>query len=107
MCYITALTSKNRAQTGAFLSCVRPHKSVTNDTIAWWVKAMFQRSGVDTTKFTAGNVRSAVVSKAKVISVTIASIMSKAGWIQENTFAKFYDKHIVPEVDPFQEAVLV
>ena len=41
------------------------------------------------------------------MSVPIASIMSKAGWTQESTFVKFYDKHIVPEVDPFQEAVLV
>lgn len=92
---------------GLLLSYVRPHKSVTKDTIARWVKAMLRRSGVDTTKFTAGSVRSAAVSKAKAMSIPIASIMAKAGWTQESTFAKFYDKHIVSGMDPFQEAILV
>ncbi|MPC56718.1 RNA-directed DNA polymerase from mobile element jockey [Portunus trituberculatus] len=52
-----------------FLSYVRPHKSVTKDTIARWVKAMLQRSGVDTTKFTTGSVRSAAVSKVKAMKI--------------------------------------
>ncbi|MPC72844.1 hypothetical protein E2C01_067158 [Portunus trituberculatus] len=63
---------------GLLLSSIWPHKSVTKDTIAQWVKTMLQRSGVDTTKFTAGSVRSAAVSKAKAMSVRISSIMSKA-----------------------------
>lgn len=92
---------------GLLISYVKPHKPVTKDTIARWIKSMLRRSGVDTTKFTAGSVRSAAASKAKALSVPISSIMSKAGWTQESTFAKFYDKHIVPVVDPFQEAVLM
>ncbi|MPC93555.1 hypothetical protein E2C01_088688 [Portunus trituberculatus] len=67
---------------------------------------MLAKSGVDTLKFTAGSVRSAAVSKAKAMSIPIAYIMSRAGWTRENTFAKYYDKHIVPAVDSFQEAVL-
>ena len=97
----------SQQEDGLLLSYVRPHKSVTKDAIARWIKAMLRRSGVDTTRFKVGSVRSAVTSKATAMSVPIASIMSKAGWTQESTFAKFYDKHIVSEVDPFQEAVLV
>ncbi|MPC57352.1 hypothetical protein E2C01_051331 [Portunus trituberculatus] len=93
-----AQTGLSQEDDGLLLSYVRPHKSVTKDTTAQWIKAMLQRLGVDTTKFTVGGVRSAAVSKAKAMSVPIASIMSKAGWTQESTFAKFHDKHIVPEV---------
>lgn len=97
----------SREDAGLLLSYVRPHKSVTKDTIARWVKAMLKRSGVDTTTFTAGSVRSAAVSKAKAMSVPITTIMAKAGWTRASTFAKFYDKQIVPQLDSFQEAVLV
>ena len=45
-----------------------------------WIKTMLYRSGVDTSKFTAGSVRPAAVSKAKAMSIFIACIMSKAGW---------------------------
>ncbi|XP_076065157.1 uncharacterized protein LOC143039186 [Oratosquilla oratoria] len=84
------------------LSYIKPHKSVMKDTIARWIKTMLSRLGVDTTKFTAGSVRPAALSKAKAMAVPITCIMAKAGWTQESTFAKFYDKHIVLEVDPFQ-----
>lgn len=94
----------SQSDEGLLLSYIRPYNSVTKDTIARWLKVMLRRSGVDTTKFTAGSVRSAATSKAKAMSVPIASIMSKAGWTQESTFAKFYDKHIVSEVDPFQRS---
>ena len=47
------------------------------------------------------------MSKAKAMSVPIATIMAKAGWTRASTFATFYDKQVVPELDLFQEAVLV
>ena len=68
---------------------------------------MFIGWGMDTPKFTAGSVRPAAVSKAKAMAIPITCIMSKAGWTLESTFARFYNKHIVPDVDPFQVAVLV
>lgn len=88
------------------ISFIKPHKAVTKDTIARWIKTMLGRSGVDTAKFTAGSVRPAAASKAKAMAVPIACIMTKAGWSRESTFAKYYDKHIIRAVDPFQDAVL-
>ncbi|MPC93505.1 hypothetical protein E2C01_088635 [Portunus trituberculatus] len=79
-----------------FLSFIKPHKAVTRDTIARWLRKMLDRSGVDTTTFTAGSVREAAASKAKA--------MAKAGWTRASTFAKFYDRH-VGTTDPFQNAV--
>lgn len=86
------------------ISFIKPHKPVSKDTIACWIKNMLHMSGVDTAKFTA--VQPAAASKAKAMAVPVTCIMAKAGWSRETTFAKYYDKHIIAESDPFQEAVL-
>lgn len=88
------------------ISYIKPHKPVSRDTIARWIKTVLKISGVDTSKFTAGSVRPAAASKAKTSAVPIHYIMDKAGWSREATFAKFYDKKIVTLGDPFQDAVL-
>ena len=88
------------------LSFITPHKNVTKDTIARWIRTVLRMSGVDTDKYSAGSVRHAAVSKAKAMAVPITHIMAKAGWSRETTFAKHYDKEIVRETDSFQEAVL-
>lgn len=88
------------------ISFIKPHRNVTKDTIARWIRTMLFSSGVDTEKFSAGSVRTAAVSKAKAMAVPIKHIMAKAGWSRETTFAKHYDKEIVHEIDTFQEAIL-
>ncbi|MPC90979.1 hypothetical protein E2C01_085986 [Portunus trituberculatus] len=62
--------------------------------------------GINTTKFMAGSVRPASTSKAKALAVPIFTIMAKAGWTQETTFAQHYNKHIIQESDAFQQAFL-
>ena len=89
-----------------FISFVKPHKAVSRDTIARWIKTMLQLTGINTSRFTAGSTRPAAASKAKAMAVPIACIMAKAGWTNERTFARFYDKNIIPIADTFQEAVL-
>ncbi|KAK3890227.1 hypothetical protein Pcinc_005762 [Petrolisthes cinctipes] len=87
-------------------STIKPHKEVSKDTIARWIRRMLVMSGVDTTKYSAGSVRPAAASKAKAMAVPITFIMAKAGWSSEATFAKYYDKIIVQDSDTFQDAVL-
>ena len=67
---------------------------------------MLTISGVDSAKYSAGSVRTAAASQARAMSVPICHILSKAGWSRESTFAKHYNKEIVQEGDPFQDAVL-
>ena len=67
---------------------------------------MLGLAGIDTTMFTAGSVRPTAASKAKALAVPINCIMARAGWTQEATFAKFYDKQIVNSSDPLQDSVL-
>ncbi|XP_076050324.1 uncharacterized protein LOC143030933 [Oratosquilla oratoria] len=88
------------------ISFIKPHKPVSRDTIARWIKHVLTISGIDSTKYTASSVRSAAASQARSMSVPIRHIMSKAGWSRESTFAKHYNKEIVQEGDPFQDAVL-
>ncbi|MPC68653.1 hypothetical protein E2C01_062856 [Portunus trituberculatus] len=61
------------------ISCIRPHKFVSKDTVAQWLKVMLGICGIDTTKFTVGSGRPASTSKAKALAVPISTIMAKAG----------------------------
>ncbi|MPC51744.1 hypothetical protein E2C01_045597 [Portunus trituberculatus] len=88
------------------ISFIKPHKGVTRNIIAHWIKTMLDKSGMDTTKFTAGSVCAAATSKAKTMAVPVSCIMARAGWTRGSTFAKFYDKHI-GTIDLFQDAVQV
>ncbi|MPC69771.1 hypothetical protein E2C01_064002 [Portunus trituberculatus] len=89
-----------------FLSIVRPHKPVTRDTIARWVRIMLHRSGVDTRMYSAGSVRQAAALRAKAMAVPIAHILAKAGWSSEATFARHYNKEVLGDIDTFQDGVL-
>lgn len=88
------------------LSFIKPHKHVTKDTFGRWIKIVVYMSGMDTEMYLAGRVRPAAASKAKAMVVPKKHIMVKAGWSKEATFAKYYNKEIVPVLDPFQDAVL-
>lgn len=67
------------------ISFIKPHKPVTKDTIAKWLREVLRMSGVDTEKYSAGSVRPAAASKAKAMAVPITHIMAKAGWSKEAT----------------------
>lgn len=84
------------------ISYIKPHKAVTKDTTARWIKPMLSRSGVDTKKYTAASVGPATASKATAIAVPTTCITAKAVWSQESTFPKYYDKHIITAVDLFR-----
>lgn len=87
------------------LSFIKPHKPVTRDTVARWIRTMLTLSGIDSSQYSAGSVRPAAASKAKAMALPIGHIMARAGWSRAATFAKFYDKEIVPSHDLFQDAV--
>lgn len=48
-------------------------------TLTLYLKSVLCMSGVDTSKFMAGSVRSAAAWKAKVVAVPVTCIMQKAG----------------------------
>lgn len=88
-----------------FISYVQPHKEVSRDTIARWIRTVMCAAGVDTTIFKAHSVRAASVSKAKGNFVPVDDILTKVGWSNVETFRKFYDKPVVNN-DKYSNAVL-
>ena len=68
------------------LSYMKPHKEISKDTIARWIKVILSRAGIDVSQFGAHSVRLATTSKAKLNSVPIDNILGKAGWSNVKTF---------------------
>ena len=79
-----------------FISYTKPHKAVSLDTVSWWIKTTLVNAGIDTSKYSALSTRSESTSAAKGNNISIATIMKSAGWSQESTFTKFYDKPVCP-----------
>ena len=83
-------TGSNLCVSRLFISYVRPHKPVTTDTLARWIKSVLRSSGIDTSVFKAHSVRSASSSHAYARGVPIADILRTADWTNEKTFRKYY-----------------
>ena len=88
------------------LSFIKPYKRVSRDTIARWLKTVMSKAGIDINQFGAYSVRAASVSKAKEKGVPVGDILMKAGWSNETTFARFYQKPVLDTTDSFQLGVL-
>ena len=70
----------------------KPHKPVSRDSVARWIKNELTNAGVDTTVFKPHSCRSASVSKAKVNGVPTSVILEKGCWKRESSFKKFIIK---------------
>ena len=91
-----------KESTKNFISYATPFKSVSSTTITRWVTNVLSRSGIETTTFTAHSTRSASTSKAKR-NLSLTEIAKAAGWSNNRTMAKFYNK---PIISNFGSAVL-
>lgn len=81
-------------ETSLFISFQKPFHKVSKDTIARWLRFVMKQAGVDTDRFKPHSIRSAAVSKANTANVPVSEILSRAGWKNEQTFQKFYNKPI-------------
>ena len=69
-----------------------PHHPVTVSTISRWVKEALRLAGINTEIFSSHSTRSAAVSKAKSLGLSMAEINRAAGWSNSRTFAHHYNK---------------
>ena len=83
--------------TQLLISYQKPHKPVSTDTIARWLKTVLEKAGIDTNIFHAHSTRAASTSAAKTTKLSVNTIMDAAGWTNALTFSKFYDKPVVSE----------
>ena len=91
-------TIELRSNYSLFISYIKPHKSVSKDTISRWCKDILKLSGIDVNKYSSHSCRSAVSSYLKD-RVKISNLLDAAGWSNEQTFARFYRKEIEQYVD--------
>lgn len=80
-----------------FIATIKPHNPVSRDTISRWCKEVLKNSGINTNIFSSHSSRSAASSNAKLKGVEMKTIISNAGWKNERTFAKHYDKIVLSE----------
>ena len=85
-------TRSCRSSSKLFISFVKPHKPVSKDTVARWIKCTMQKSGIDISVFKPHSTRSASTSKAAAKQIPLRTIMNTAGWSRQSTFTKFYKK---------------
>lgn len=98
----SGLRGKNRR---LFVSTLKPHGPLSRDSVRNWTKAIMTAAGVDLNIFGAHSTRAAATSKAQCKGVSLNTIIKTAGWSQEQTFRRFYDKPITRNVD-FAKAVV-
>ena len=76
--------------TKLLLSYIKPHKPVTSQRIAHWIKIFLTEAGIDTSTFTANSVRGASATAAMEKGVTLTDILHTADWSSDTTFQHFY-----------------
>ena len=85
---------RNVGSNQLLLSFVQPHKPISTTTLSRWCVTVMKESGVNVNIFGSHSTRSASTSKCKISGLSFKEIAKSAGWSNEKTFAKFYDKPI-------------
>lgn len=101
LCVVTLLTNylsrthKLRGnETKLFIGGIAPHKGISRDSLARWLKTIMQQTGIDTQVFSPHSTRAASTS-AGFQRVPLDTILRTAGWSSDCMFRKFYNKPIV------------
>ena len=77
-----------------FISYTRPHRPITSQRIAYWIKDLLGDAGVNTDVFKAHSVRGASTSAAMNKGVSLAEVLNTADWSKESTFRRFYYRSV-------------
>lgn len=78
------------------ISMIKPHGSVSKQTVGRWIKTVMRKAGLNDC-FKPHSTRTASVSQAFSKGVPLLQIVHTAGWTNARTFTKFYNK---PIADP-------
>ena len=78
-----------------FVSFVKPHKSVTAQTLARWVKEILTTAGIDPVIWQPHSVRAASSALHAAKNLDLAQICKLADWsMASGVFVKFYKQYI-------------
>ena len=90
--YVKRTACYRNDQKQLLLSYVKPYGPVSKDTISRWIRSVLSSVGLDVTKFKSHSVRAASTSFLASNNCKITDIMLSAGWSNEQTFQRFYNK---------------
>ena len=80
-------TKENRL----FLSCLKPHRPVTSQRIAHWIKDLLQEAGVDTSVFRHTQLEVPLLWQPIPREyLSFQEILQTADWSKDSTFRRFY-----------------
>ncbi|XP_068723943.1 uncharacterized protein [Montipora capricornis] len=85
------VTQSLRKSSKLLISYIKPHNEVSSSTIGRWLKTCLSLANIDVNIYQAHSTRSASTTKAAQL-LPIDVVMKLAGWSQESTFRKYYDK---------------
>ena len=100
-----ARTKHLRTGTKLLISTVKPHNSVSKQTISRWVQLIMSKAGIPDI-FKPHSTRAASVSQAYYKGVPLKEIIESAGWNNAKTFAKYYKRPIIHESGDMQCKIL-
>lgn len=92
--YLLCTKDIRGAEQSLFVSYQRPHKAVSKDIIARWLRCVMHLAGVNTEVYKAHSTRAAVASAANYSCIPVDQIMQSIGWSSERTFSQYYNKPI-------------
>ena len=93
-CYVSRTKDKRRGETQLLVSFAPPYKAISRDTLARWVLTSLRMAGIDTSKYRSHSTRGATASAANRLGVPLRLILKQAGWKNQESFARFYNKDI-------------
>ena len=86
-------TKDLRKLSNLFITSQKPHAAASKSTIASWIKLGLRLTGIDLNLYTPHSTRSASTS-ALVSKIPIDTIIKTAGWTNNCTFRKFYNRPV-------------
>lgn len=92
--YLAKTTPLRNDEKQLLISCIRPHKAVSRDTISRWTKNFMIAAGIDTSMYKSHSTRAASTSALVAKQFDIKDIIGAAGWTKEETFHRFYNRNI-------------
>lgn len=108
-CYLnrTAALRQGGKLSRLFLTYKKPYKEATSQSISRWIRLVLDKSGINTSIFTAHSTRHASTSAAVNRGINIDTIRKTAGWTaSSDVFAKFYNRPLM-RLNNFADAIIM
>ena len=94
--YIRQTGPIRKSERHLFISYQKPHRRATKSTISRWIKTVMTKAGIDTEQYKSHSTRAAAASCASKRHFPVNDILQQAGWSNETTFQRFYNKPVEP-----------